>query len=132
MGLNRVNSIPLNLIMAGLLLVGLAYCQPKEKFMQVKATAFNSLEAQTDKSLTITAWGDTLKPGMKVIAVSRDLLDSGLYHRQEVRIDGLEGSYLVLDKMNRRFIKTIDIYMGEDFEKAQEWGVREVTIRWNP
>lgn len=100
--------------------------------MIVKASAYNSLEAQTDSDPTITAWGDTLKPGMKAIAVSRDLLDSGLVHQTVVTIDGLEGTYVVLDKMKKRYIKRIDLYMGEDLQKAKEWGVKEVTVRWKP
>ncbi|MFC3879739.1 3D domain-containing protein [Algoriphagus namhaensis] len=100
--------------------------------MVVKASAYNSLEAQTDSEPNIAAWGDTLKPGMLAIAVSRDLLDSGLNHGHEVKIDGLEGSFLVMDKMRGRYTKRIDIYMGEDLQKAREWGVQEVTIRWIP
>ncbi|GAL15331.1 hypothetical protein JCM19233_6349 [Vibrio astriarenae] len=37
--------------------------------------------------------GDRLKPGMKSIAVSRDLIALGLTHNQEVRIEGFEGTY---------------------------------------
>ena len=72
---------------------------PEIRSMEVRATAFNSVRAQTDKHSNIAAWGDTLKPDMKVIAISRDLLDSGLHYGMEVTIDGLEGKYIVLDKM---------------------------------
>ena len=104
----------------------------KIKSMEVTATAFNSLKWQTAGDPSITAWGDTLKPGMKAIAVSRDLLDSGLYHNMVVSIDGLEGEYKVLDKMNKRWVRKIDIYMGSDIAKAREWGKQTVTIRWTP
>jgi 3D (Asp-Asp-Asp) domain-containing protein len=67
---------------------------------------------------------------MKSIAVSRDLLDMGLNHNQEVRIEGFKGTYRVLDKMHKRWSKKIDIYMGNDVEKAKQWGVRNVTIYW--
>ncbi len=130
--LRQVNSLKVNLFTAALLLFGLSFCQPKERSMLVKASAYNSLEAQTDNAPNITAWGDTLKPGMKAIAISRDLLDSGLIYQKEVRIDGFEGTYVVLDKMKRRYTKRIDIYMGEDLKKAKEWGVQEVTIHWIP
>lgn len=100
--------------------------------LQVNATAYNSLRGQTDSTPDIAAWGDKLKPGMKCIAVSRDLLNTyGLRHNQEVQIDGLEGTYRVLDKMNKRFTKKIDIYMGNDKQKALQWGNQTVTIRWN-
>lgn len=98
--------------------------------MELTATAYNSIKEQTAGDPNITAWGDTLNPGMKAIAISRDLLDSGLYHKMEVTIDGLEGKYIVLDKMNRRWTQKIDIYMGTDISKALEWGSQEVTIRW--
>ncbi len=54
----------------------------------------------------------------------------GLTHNQEVRIEGLDGTYRVLDKMNKRWKKKIDIYMGEDVEKARQWGKKEVVIYW--
>jgi 3D (Asp-Asp-Asp) domain-containing protein len=105
---------------------------PETKAMEVRASAYNSVRAQTDKHSNIAAWGDTLKPDMKVIAISRDLLDSGLYYGMEVTIDGLEGKYIVLDKMQGRWTKKIDIYMGKDVAKAREWGSQKVTIRWTP
>ena len=100
--------------------------------MVVTATAYNSLPAQTLGHPAEAAWGDTLKPGMHAIAVSRDLLDSGLTYRTKVTIDGLKDTFLVLDKMNRRWKKKIDIYMGVSRKDALEWGKREVTIRWTP
>jgi 3D (Asp-Asp-Asp) domain-containing protein len=54
----------------------------------------------------------------------------GLTHNQEVRIEGFEGTYLVLDKMNKRWKKKIDIYMGNDVEKARQWGKQDVVIYW--
>jgi len=110
----------------------LASCA-ETKTMEVTATAYNSVESQTKKGDAITAaWGDKLKPGMKAIAVSRDLLqEQGIEHGAEVKIEGLPGEYKVLDKMNKRWTKKIDIYMGENIEKAKEWGKQEVQISWN-
>ena len=34
------------------------------------------------------------------------------------------------DKMNKRWTRRIDIYMGTNVKAAEEWGKREVTIRW--
>jgi len=101
-----------------------------EESLKVTATAYTSSVRETDSTPTLAAWGDTLKPGMKSIAVSRDLLTLGLTHNQEVRIEGLEGTYLVLDKMNKRWKNKIDIYMGNDIEKAREWGKQSVVIYW--
>ncbi len=100
--------------------------------LKVTATAYTSHVAQTDNSPNIAAWGDRLRPGMKAIAVSRDLLHVyGLKHGTKVRIKGLSGEYLVLDKMNKRWKKKIDIYMGKDLNKAYRWGRRKVELRWS-
>jgi 3D (Asp-Asp-Asp) domain-containing protein len=96
----------------------------------VTATAYNSVSEQTDDQPNVTAWGDRLTPGMKVIAVSRDLIPLGLDHRAPVSIEGLPGQYLVLDKMHARWEKRIDIYMGADLKAARAWGARQVRIRW--
>jgi 3D (Asp-Asp-Asp) domain-containing protein len=100
--------------------------------LHVTATAYTSHVGQTDSTPNIAAWGDRLYPGMKSIAVSRDLLKVyGLKHGQKVRIKGLKGEYAVLDKMNKRWTKKIDIYMGMDKRKAFQWGRRKVEILWN-
>ena len=98
--------------------------------LTVTATAYNSVASQTDDTPDVAAWGDSLKPGMKTIAVSRDLLEMGLSYGSSVRIDGMEGEYVVLDKMAKRWRKRIDIYMGEDIEAARNFGRRSVQIRW--
>jgi 3D (Asp-Asp-Asp) domain-containing protein len=101
-----------------------------ERALAVTATAYNSLPDQTDDEPHTAAWGDPLAPGMKVIAVSRDLIPLGLDHRTSVKIKGLPGVYLVLDKMNKRWEKRIDIYMGHDLDAAISWGKRQVEISW--
>ena len=100
------------------------------KSLEVTATAHTSTHKETDSTPTLTAWGFTLKSGMKAIAVSRDLIKLGLTKGVEVTIDGLPGKYKVLDKMNKKWQKKIDIYMGNDVKKAKEWGKRKVVIRW--
>lgn len=115
-----------------LLVAGCAEQSPQARVLTVKASAYNSVVAQTNANPTLAAWGDTLKPGMKAVAVSRDLIKAGLTHNTLIEIEGLPGQYRVLDKMNKRWTRKIDIYMGKDVEAAREWGVREVTIRWTP
>ena len=107
---------------------------PERKSLEVTATAYNSLPEQTSTvgGGVLTAWGDTLEEGMKCIAVSRDLIDSGLTHNTKVWIKGLDGPYVVNDKMNRRWTKKIDIYMGASEKSAREWGKKKVTIEWVP
>lgn len=99
--------------------------------MEVTASAYTMSEAETKKgNIGLAAWGDQLEPGMKAIAVSRDLIEEGLGHETRVRIDGLEGEYVVRDKMNKRWKKKIDIFMGTDVNAAREWGKKTVTIHW--
>lgn len=100
------------------------------KQMQVTATAYNSVAWQTDNDFSVAAWGDTLIPGMKAIAVSRDLEKQGLTHNTPVVIEGMEGIYLVKDKMHFRWRNKIDIYMGVDVSAARQWGRQKVTIKF--
>ena len=98
--------------------------------LEVTATAYNSVISQTLGEPNITAWGDTLVPGMKSIAVSRDLIAKGLKHGTMVRIDTFPDTFYVNDKMHRRWKNSIDIYMGEDNKKAREWGRKKVQIEF--
>ena len=107
----------------------LAACA-RQQSLNVTASAYNSTRAQTDAQPALAAWGDRLEPGMKVIAVSPDLLAAGLDYGTEVRIEGLEGTWTVLDRTASRHRNRIDIYMGKDVTAAREWGIREVTIEW--
>ena len=94
----------------------------------VTATAYNSLPSQGVGRATHGAWGDRLKPGTKSIAVSKDLLALGLGRGATVRIEGLPGEYVVLDRLPKRWTRRIDLHMGKDVRAARRWGVREVRI----
>lgn len=96
--------------------------------LEVTATAYNSVIAQTKSIPNVAAWGDTLRPGMKCIAVSKDLFKKGLKRNTPVKIEGFEGVFLVKDRMHSRWENRIDIYMGEDIQMAREWGRKKVTI----
>jgi len=123
------------LIFWGILVLLCLSCRPdvEKHSLEVTATAYTSHQDQTLGDPLVAAWGDKLKPEINAIAVSRDLLDSGLNYGVMVNIKGLPGKYRVTDKMHSRWEKKIDIYMGEELEKAREWGVRTVTITWeNP
>lgn len=110
-------------------------CKPQEETykwqpLRVTATAYNSLASQTNGHPNIAAWGDTLTPGMKSIAVSNDLYKKGLKRNTPVKIEGFEGVYLVKDKMHSKWENRIDIYMGEDLQMAKSWGRKKVTIQY--
>lgn len=113
-----------------------AQCRQPEKeqiiwqTLEVTASAFNSLPGQTDANPSIAAWGDTLNPGMKCIAVSRDLIGIGLHHNTKVKIEGFEGIFLVKDKMHLRWKNRIDIYMGKDIAAAKTWGKKKLKIQF--
>lgn len=114
-------------------LTGCGGPDPGPQSLEVTATAYTLSPEETDDGPRgLAAWGDVLKPGMNAIAVSRDLIEMGLDHMTKVKIEGLEGTYVVMDKMAARWEKKIDILMSSR-EKAMEWGKRTVTIHWtNP
>lgn len=112
------------LVVAGYLLI------ESRRSIEVTATAYTSRVAETSGDPYTAAWNNRLKPGEKAIAVSRDLLKRGLTNGVEVEIEGLPGVYTVRDKMNKRWKRRIDIYMGNDLERAREWGKQKVVIRW--
>ena len=100
------------------------------KELTVKVTAYNSTKYQTDGHPFVAAWGDTLQHGMKVIAVSNDLLKLGLKYNTPVKIKGLDSIFVVKDKMHSRKRNQIDVYMGTDVKKAKEWGVKTLKIEY--
>lgn len=129
--LNQTGKITMIFLLLLLLFYTSCRDEPETKTVEVHASAYNSHPSQTSyQNTSIAAWGDTLKHGMKAIAVSRDLLDSGLTYKQQVEISGLEGKYTVLDKMNYRWEKRIDIYMGNNRDSAIDWGIKTVEITW--
>jgi len=128
-------------ICALIILIGLVVaCKQQEKQqldlhdwnpLKVTVTAYNSLPSQTTQNKpNIAAWGDTLKPGMKVVAVSRDLMRKGLTYNTMVRIDTFPDTFIVKDKMHYRWKNKIDIYMGEDVKAAKKWGRKKLNIQY--
>lgn len=95
----------------------------------VHATAYNSTPEQTQGDPRLTASGVRLEPGMRVIAVSPDLAERGLAFGTKVRIEGMPGTWEVVDRMPRGPQK-IDLYFGDDEEAAREFGRKRVRIQW--
>jgi 3D (Asp-Asp-Asp) domain-containing protein len=52
-----------------------------------------------------------------------------VYSGAQAKIEGLTRSYTVMDKLNKRWKRRIDIYMGTDEKADRQWGKREVTMR---
>jgi len=102
-----------------------------KKKLRVTATAYSSHKNQTDDTPFLAAWNNRLRPGMRIIAVSRDMLTKyGMRNGTKVRIGGIPGYYTVRDKMHKRYKKRIDIYMGLDRRRALRWGRRSVVLHW--
>jgi 3D (Asp-Asp-Asp) domain-containing protein len=98
--------------------------------LKVTASAYNSVVSQTNSNPNITAFGDSLKPGLRYIAVSRDLYRKGLKRDTPVKIDGFDSIYFVKDRMHPRWKNKIDIYMGTDVRAAKKWGRKKVLISY--
>jgi 3D (Asp-Asp-Asp) domain-containing protein len=99
--------------------------------IRVAATAYTSHRSQTDSTPFIAAWNNRIHPGMKIIAVSPDLIRKyGITNGVRVKIGGLPGTYVVRDKMNARLHNHIDIYMGVNRRRALRWGRRRVVMYW--
>jgi 3D (Asp-Asp-Asp) domain-containing protein len=101
--------------------------------LKVTATAYTSTVGQTDALPYHGAWGDRLnrlKPGVRVVAVSPDLLRKGLKRGQRVWISGFKHEFIVMDRTAARWQRRVDIYMGDDLAAAQRWGKRRVTLSW--
>ncbi len=109
----------------------------------VRATAYNSLESQTNAQPFITATGARTRWG--IIAVSRDLLGFDLPYGSLVRLHDLgnfhsgrgAGAYQTLldgtdvfvveDTMHPRKTNQIDLWFA-DYASAVNWGVRRIAV----
>jgi LysM repeat protein/3D (Asp-Asp-Asp) domain-containing protein len=105
---------------------------PQRKFkhkIRVTATAYTSHYSQTDSTPFLAAWSNRIRPGMRIIAVSPDMIRKyGITNGVRVKIAGLPGTYTVRDKMNKKWRHRIDIYMGTNRGRALRWGRRSVVM----
>ena len=58
-------------------IVSIFGCDRNIDSLEVTATAYTSSTDETNANPSLAAWGDTLKPGMKAISVSEDLIKKG-------------------------------------------------------
>lgn len=81
---------------------------------------------QTDDTPGICAWNYPYKKGDNIIAVSRDLIKFGYTNNVRVRIYGLPEDlpteYIIKDKMNKRYKKSIDIAIPDN-KRCKKLGV---------
>lgn len=100
--------------------------------LQVLATAYNSVEDQTDDTPWLAAWQNQLRPGQRVVAVSRSLERRyNITDGTVIFIEGLDGVWRVRDRMSSKWKDDrIDIWMEEDVEKARAFGARRLRIEW--
>lgn len=103
--------------------------EPRANVLRVQATAYNSTPGQTQGDPRLTASGVRLQPGMRALAVSPDLAERGLAFGTEVRIEGVPGTWEVVDRVPNG-PRRIDLYFGDDVEAARAFGRREVQIEW--
>jgi 3D (Asp-Asp-Asp) domain-containing protein len=91
----------------------------------VPATAYNSLESQTDSTPNITASGTTTRHGV----LAANFLPIGT----RVKIPQIYGEdvFIVEDRMNPRYNKRIDIWM-EDYDDAIQFGYKNLEIEVYP
>lgn len=99
--------------------------------LEVVVTAYSSTPAQTDGDPTVTATGQSVRPG--ILAVSRDLLETQLPYGTQVRIaeiradeEGCGGYptstvFEVQDTMAASIQNQVDIWMPS-LDEALAWG----------
>lgn len=100
--------------------------------IEVLATAYNSVEEQTDDTPWLAAWQNLLEPGQRVVAVSRSLEQRyNISHGTVLAIEGLDGVWMVRDRMSARWKDDrIDIWMEDDVKKARAFGAKRLKIEW--
>lgn len=96
----------------------------KKTHVFATVTAYNAEVGQTDSTPTITAFGTKVKH--RTIAVSRDLHKKGWTVGKKVVINGdvpdkYKGVYVINDLMNKRYKRSIDIFMWKKRE-AKKFG----------
>ena len=99
--------------------------------MEVKASAYTSHPDQTDETPFLAAWNNRLDPygGKKVLAISPDLLKYGIGNGSTLYLKGY-GKFRVVDKMNKKWRRKVDIYHGLDLEGAKKFGIKKIKICW--
>jgi hypothetical protein len=108
----------------------LAACVPRGETASADVGAFAIELREPGAEPRRGSWGDELKPGMKALAVSPDLVQRGLGRGTRVRIEGLPSSYRVRHQLGAETLERVEIFMGTDSEAARRWHERRARIWW--
>lgn len=105
----------------------------KSTFDIVRVSWYNPEDIQqTDSTPNICAWGYIVKPSDRIIAVSRDWLKDGILKRGDEVIIGKYGKFIVKDKMNKKYRRSIDIAITcPDFPNLETLEVRKIKAKEN-
>lgn len=88
--------------------------------------AYNSVEQQTDSSPCVAASGADI---CKLHEEGTQVCASNAYpFGTRLQIEGL-GECTVLDRMNERYYYAIDWHMGQDIERAKNFGVQTLRVK---
>jgi hypothetical protein len=108
----------------------LVACPSRGEVATVTVAAFSiALRAPGEDPLR-GRWGDELKPGIKAVAVSPDLVARGLSQGTRVRIEGLPSAYRVRDQLADGTLERVEIFMGTDAASAERFGEKRMRIWW--
>lgn len=111
-------------VMQKLVLVNSHRIQTLRPKRTVVVTAYTARAEETDTTPEVTASNRKVRPG--IIAVSRDLFDSGWVFGKKVYIKSL-GVFTIDDLMAESKTDHIDIFMP-DLDKATKFGARELDV----
>ena len=94
----------------------------------VTVTAYNSDAGQTDSTPCQGAHGRVCGRDWGVVAISRDLERHFPPHSKLCLSGGISGCFTVMDRMNPRWHRKVDIYVGKSRKEAFRVGHRKAII----
>lgn len=89
-----------------------------------EVSAYNSLPGQTDSTPCEGAYGNVCEPYKKGQCV---VASNAFKKNTKIRIDKI-GDCIVLDTMNKRYPNRVDIFMGDDVNRAISFGVQKLKV----
>ncbi|WP_423822742.1 hypothetical protein V5738_02045 [Salinisphaera sp. SPP-AMP-43] len=128
----RLGLRPPGMYSVALLTLGLCMASPALAGYHSKVvtvTAYTSAPSETSGDPDTGAWSNKLTSN--TVAISPDLLARGLDDGTTVAVEGFDHDFEVRDKTADDLHNTIDIYMGKDTERAQQFGEKRLRIWWH-